>query len=82
MDIIKTLKAEEKILEKKLRAIRVSLQAAFNKFRKEEGKRISSKKRAKPSGLKRKVRRGAKAHVSKGKAGRTTRRAAAVRAAA
>jgi len=81
MEILKTLKAEEKVLEKRLRAIRVSLQTAFNKFRKEEAKRISSKKRAKPAGSKRKVRRPAKAHVAKPRSGRTTRRAA-VRAAA
>jgi hypothetical protein len=42
MEIIKALKAEQKVLQKKLRAIQVSLKTALEKFHKEEAKKISA----------------------------------------
>jgi hypothetical protein len=55
MEIIKTLKAEQKVLEKKLHAIQKTLKAAFDAFHKAEAKakRGSATKRRKKAPAKR-----------------------------
>jgi hypothetical protein len=45
MEIMKALKAEEKALEKRFRAIQIALKAMFDEFRKQQKKRSSAKKK-------------------------------------
>jgi hypothetical protein len=55
MEVIKALKAEQKVLEKKLQAIQVALKAAFDAFHKEQRRGVSASKHGKKAGAKRKA---------------------------
>ena len=46
MEIMKTLKAEEKVLEKRFKAIQIALKAMFDEFRKQQKKHSSPKKKS------------------------------------
>jgi hypothetical protein len=47
VEIIRALKAEQKVLEKKLRAIQVALKTTFDKFYQEQPKKAPAKKASK-----------------------------------
>jgi hypothetical protein len=52
MEIIRALKEEQKVLEKKLRAIQVTLKTTFDRFYQEQPKKASVKKPLKNSARK------------------------------
>jgi hypothetical protein len=81
MEIIKALKSEQKVLEKKLRAIQVSLKAAFDSFHKEATKKGSATIRAKKVAHKKKGRKIRKSGAPKKTSSRSPGRAPVRRAA-
>jgi predicted RNA-binding protein with RPS1 domain len=52
VEIIRALKAEQKVLEKKLKAIQVTLKTTFDKFYQEQPKKVSAKKASKKAAKK------------------------------
>jgi hypothetical protein len=77
MEIIKALKAEQKVLEKKLQAIQVSLKAAFDAFHKEQRRGVSATKHGKRARSKRRGPKVSRKRPTRKAVGRvSTRRAA------
>jgi hypothetical protein len=81
MEILKALKAEQKVLEKKIRAIQLSLKAAFESFHKETTKKASARIPAKKVAHERRGRRVRKTGTLKKTSSKSGGRAPARRAA-